>query len=144
MNDFVPVSWNGEAVSTDKLNQMANNDQYLFDRAPRMRYTAGNLTRDTSLKMISGKTPYPANGNSWVQWVNIYFGSFFTAGCHPVVTATIEVPGNKKMMHVVVFGFNNQEIDHTGFIAAAWNQEWPGAASFLDASGYVHWQAVGY
>lgn len=143
MSDYVPVSWNGESVSTDKLNQMANNDQYLFDRSPKIRYSSSNLTRDTSLKVIAGKTPFQPHGK--FDWTNVvvYFGSFFTAGCHPSVTAVAEVTGGWMRKFVAIKGLAG-EIDHTGFLAQVVSQESIPGNGWIEAGGWVHWQAVGY
>lgn len=140
-NDYKPVSWNGEPITNLKLNQMANNTQYLFERAPRIRYSGAGLTRDTALKIISGKSPFPIKTNmDWVD-TNIYFGSFFSAGCKPVVVATVETTGGWLRKYVSLRGFGG-EIDHTGFIAHVVTHE--SFADHINSVGWVHWTATGY
>lgn len=142
MSEYVPMSWNGEPINTDKLNQMCNNSQYLFDRSPRIRYQASGLIRDTGLKVISGKTPFaPDSSHDFVN-VPIYFGSFFTSGSHPVVTATIEIVGGSWRKYVSIQGLAGQEIDQTGFMAQVVAHENP--VQNVMTGGWIHWTAVGY
>jgi hypothetical protein len=141
-NDYVPLSWNGEALSTDKLNQMCNNTQYLYDRSPRIRYSVNGLVRDTGLKLISGKTPY-APTNTDYKDVPVYFGTFFSAGCHPVVTAVVGDSASGLRKFCTVRGFNG-EVDNTGFIAHVSSHEPPGFNQVIFGGGWVHWTAVGY
>lgn len=145
---YVPVNWNGEALTTDKLNQMCNNDQYLYDRSPRIRFSInGAGVRDTSIKMISGKTPYaPTAEGIDNEWLPIYFGSFFTAGCNPVVVANAEPSGFRRRVGLTVAGLNNSTtIDSMGFQAIVWDAEVNQVlGSYIDASGWIHWTATGY
>lgn len=147
-NDFVPVSWNGESISTDKLNQMANNDQFLFDRTPLVRYAfqggQQTITRDNSVKIISGKTPFvPSANTDWIRQ-NIYFGTFFSAGCSPVVTATVETQGpERRTVSIHGLGGLNTDIDINGFVAHVWVASDTGNP-YVSTSGFIHWIAVGY
>ena len=148
-NEFKPVSFNGEPLTTAKLNQAMNNIQYIFERSPRMRYTAPNgegaLTRDTSLKIISGKTPYPLENTRDYLDVHVYFGSFFSAGCKPIVQVTCEHAGGGARRLATLRGHSG-EVDHTGFIAHVSNQENPGAGPHpaFNSPGWIHWTATGY
>lgn len=147
---YQPVSWNGEPVTTDKLNQMANNTQWLFDRAVRVRYSTPAVTRDVQMKVIAGKTPYTStagspNGVVDNEWITISFGSFFSVGCHPVVTASVEPGGHARRIAVTLSGINDfAEIDWNGFQAIVWDAEIDIANSTIEASGFVHWVAYGY
>jgi hypothetical protein len=141
-NDFVPTSWNGETITTDKLNQMCNNTQYLYDRSPRIRYATSGLTRDTGLKLLAGKTPYgPVNADHTT--VSIYFGTFFSAGCRPVVTAVVGDSTSGLRKFCTVLGFNG-EIDNTGFMAHVSSHEPSWANQVIYSGGWIHWTAVGY
>lgn len=142
VNDFVPMSWNGEPITTDKLNQMCNNSQYLFDRSPRIRYAVNAIIRDTGLKVLAGKTPFPPDTAHDYVNVPIYFGSFFTAGCHPSVTATVEIVGGNWRKYVSIQGLTGAEIDQTGFMAQVVAKE--NTVINILNGGWVHWQAVGY
>lgn len=142
MTSFVPMSWNGEPITTDKLNQMCNNSQYLFDRSPSIRYAAAGITRDDGLKIIAGKTPFAPDPNHDYVNVQIYFGSFFTAGSHPIVTCTAEIVGGYWRKYVSIQGLSGAEIDQTGFQAQVVARE--NGTAYIWQGGWVHWQAVGY
>lgn len=137
-NEFKPTTFNGEPLTTAKLNQVANNVQYLFERSPRLRYTGGGITRDNALKVITGKTAFTAAN---VQWVTtpIYFGSYFTAGCRPSVVCQVEPGGLLRRKEVTIIGFNGQ-VDHTGFQAIVYTSE----TNKIDKAGWIHWIATGF
>lgn len=140
---YNPVSWNGEAISREKLSQMANNDQWFFENMTRARYSVAGLTRDTGLRMIMGKTPFPPGVNQARDWVDvkIEFGSYFTVGCKPIIVALVETTGTWLRKYPSLRGLNG-EIDHTGFIAHVVSHE--SFADYINAAGWVHWQAWGY
>lgn len=150
-NEYRPVSWNGEPITNSKLNQMANNTQFLFERTPRIRYAAAGITRDSGLKMIVGKTPIPIVQTEWTE-VETYFGDFFSAGCHPSINANLEMTQNLHRTLMVIRPLGSYttygEIDHRGFKAHVWSNEDDGgggpAADVLTTGGFIHWQAVGY
>lgn len=147
-SEFVPMSWNGEPITTDKLNQMCNNTQYLFDRSPRVRYSNSGVTRDNGVKIISGKSAYSPDNTRNYTYVNVYFGSFFSAGCNPAVTASLEAAGwQGQRNHVVLgglgagdYGVMGGQIDQTGFVAVISTE----AYNTLIVGGWIHWTAVGY
>lgn len=133
---YKPVSWNGEPISNAKLNQMCSNDQWLFENAARVRFNYGG-PRDAGVKIIAGKSPFSTSSLQHV-WVDVYFGSFFSAGCKPSVMTQAETTGlGRKDIHIVGFG---GEVDHRGFRAVVYTDE----VQTIESPGWVHWQAVGY
>jgi hypothetical protein len=140
-NEFNPTSFNGEPLTTAKLNQLSNNIQFLFERGAKIRYKNedANLTRDASLKVLAGKTAYPIVSANYI-YQPVYFGSYFSAGCKPVVTATVEAPSGGHRNRVMVYGLSGGEIDNIGFQAVVTTE----AVSTIGPSGWVHWIAVGY
>jgi hypothetical protein len=134
-NEYKPVSWNGEAITNTKLNQMANNTQFLFERAPRIRWTSAGLTKDTGIKVLAGKVPITTTTNNYC-YLPIYFGTYFTPGCKPILSGGLEA-GNHRS-HVVFQPFAN-ELDHTGMTAVVANE-----AETLYAPGFVHYMVIGY
>lgn len=85
---YVPLSWNpDEPTSTDKLNLMTNNDQWLFENTPRALYTKGS-NRTAGIKFLGGMAIIPAS-KTYHAYVNVNFGSFFTAGCIPIITTGV-------------------------------------------------------
>lgn len=140
---YKPVSWNDRSLSTERLQQMANNDQWLFENSPRIRYSANNITRDSGLKVIAGKTAYAAQPTLDYTNVEVYFGSFFTVGCRPSVSTTVEtsLSGNRKFASIR--GFGGQEVDYRGFIAHVTAHETVNHPWGI-SGGWVHWIAIGY
>lgn len=140
---YKPVSFTSESITQQKLQQMANNEEWLFENTPRLRYSTSGLTRDAGIKLISGKTPH-AQVNAEHLDVPVYFGSFFTGGCKPIVTATVEHNGGGGRRLATIRGHGG-EIDHRGFIAHVTTQEdYPGAIRNFNSGGWLHWMAVGY
>lgn len=138
---YKPTNWGSESISQPKLQQMANNDQWLFENMARVRYSAGGLTRDSGLKIAAGKTAYPATQSDWID-VFVYFGTFFSAGCKPVVNASVEPALGR--IGVVLSGLNfGTEMDYRGFRAHVY-QDFQASGNPLQGAGWVHWQAVGY
>lgn len=141
-SDYNPVSWNGEPITTAKLNQMCNNTQWIFDRMPKIRYASNNINRETTIKVLAGWTPFPPDTTHDYVNVDISFGSYFTAGCHPVITATVEVSGGAWRKYVSIQGLGGQQTDNTGFRAQVVSHE--ATVQNITQGGWIHWTAVGY
>lgn len=138
---YKPVSWNSEPVTQQRLQQMANNLQWLYENNARVRYSAAGIVRDNGIKIIAGKTPIPVSAADFTDCY-VYFGSFFTAGCQPAVTVSLAdmTYGQRKIVVSRGLGGN---IDHRGFIAHVSSNEPPGYAADI-RGGWLHWMAVGY
>lgn len=141
---YKPVSFTSESISQYKLQQLANNSQWLFENSPRMRYLANGLRRDAGLKIIAGKSGYSAR-NSRATAVVVHFGSFFSAGCQPVVTCVVQAGGFWLRKYITVNSLNgiSAPIDHSGFIAHITSYE-DRPNDHIEAHGWVHWHAIGY
>lgn len=138
---YRPISWTDQSLTKEKLQQMANNGQWLFENSPRMRYNyQGSVIKDSGLKVIAGKTAYASTGRDWVD-VPVYFGSFFSAACKPIVTATVE---SANRIDVKINGHDGVEIDYRGFRGHIWIDVIPGWVASPVPNGWLHWQAVGF
>lgn len=137
---YVPTSFTGEQITQQKLQQMANNDQWLFENSSRVRYNYG-VVRDSQVKIIAGKTPYPATTNDNID-VYVYFGSFFSASCKPVVAASVE-PGLGTIGLSIAGLTFGAEMDYRGFRGHVY-QDYYELRNSLQYAGWVHWIAVGY
>lgn len=140
---YVPVSFTSEQVTQQKLQQMANNDQWLFENAAKIRYNAAGIVRDTQVKIIAGKSPYPAVPDQEATSINIYFGSFFSASCKPIVVATVDPTYGRKLCTINSLS-DGAETDYRGFRAHIWAKETAIVPDRLNYPGFVHWIAVGY
>jgi hypothetical protein len=141
--DFNHVSFTSESIPASKLQQLADNDNWLFENAPRLRYAVTDLTKEKGIKIIAGKTRYPATTGADWEDVYVYFGSFFTAGCKPIVTCVTAdtEKGHRKFVNVRGLG---GELDHRGFIGHVTAHEPPGYPQYIHGSGWLHWIAVGW
>jgi hypothetical protein len=140
---YKPVSWSEEPTSVDKLNQMTNNDQWLFENTPRMKYNAYSLNKQSGLKILATYAfmPYTL---ATAQSRAVYFGSFFSVGCQPIVVATPVPLGPQRRFHVAVNGIGRAVPDHTGCFIQLSPDEWNTKNNRVSQSVYVHLIAIGW
>lgn len=141
------ITWTvGSDMNIDRLNIMANNDQWLFENMPKAVYNSAGVKRAAGIKIMAGTTPYPVSITDWVS-IDVSFGSFFSAGSTPVVVATVST-GHSNRKFVTLQGLNGYEqIDHRGFKAIVSNYEWlfdGGIDRKITRLGLVNWIAMGY
>lgn len=138
---YKPVSFSSELISQDKLQQVANNTQWLFDNTARIRYKVNELTKDNGLKILVGKASHPiVTTANWIHG-QVQFGNFFSQNCKPIVTIGIEGQhGGNHRNQIVIYPLVGTEIDHTGFgwVVSTY------AYNTLMGSGFCHYMAVGY
>jgi len=134
---YRPVYWSDdEPTYTRKMNQMASNDQYLFENTPRIRYNAYGLGRDQGHKILTGTllfTPFTTQIEKTQS-----FGTFFSTACKPVIT--MGVIANYGHLFPIARGFDNLVPDHRGFICRVNTQ----IGGYMGENFYVHWQALGF
>lgn len=139
---YKAVSWSdNEPLFTSKLNQMANNDQWLYEHTPRMLYTAYNQRKADGLKIASGILMcHPAP--SGIQQHVVYFGSFFSEACTPVVVTGLMHQGEVRMTFGVK-GIGQTYVDHRGFelLGGAIHH---GTAKAFTKIFWVPWIAMGF
>ncbi len=137
---YTPVDLNSELLTSTKLKQMAANDQWLFENMLRVRYYITNgVVRDNGVKMIAGKSTIPGVGGRDYQYYNVSFNNFFTVGCKPIVTATLESQGGTgHRTNLVIQGLTG-EIDSAGFRAIMSSDTYTSLSSM-----WLNWHAVGY
>lgn len=100
---FQSVAFNiNDQALVQKFNQMSNNDQYLFENLAKVRYRSNALSRDTSVKVLSVRTPIAANTARQVR-ADIYWNGFFSSGCSPICVATA-ISHPQKRLNVTVCG----------------------------------------
>lgn len=140
---YRPISWTDKNLTQEKLQQLSNNDQWLFENSPRLRYNYQNglIVRDNGLKIIVGKTAYGTRASDAVD-IHVYFGSFFSAACKPVISISVETTGAWLRKRVTIRGIGG-EIDYRGFVAHLSTDE-PYVAKNIEAPGWIHWHAAGF
>lgn len=113
---YRPTTWGDEYISADKLNQMAANDQYLFERTPTVYYNANGVSKRTGgMKIAAGQLIVPANKKISAVHREYHFGSFFSQGCRPVVTTGMCMTSGGRY-HITIAGLGNNSAlpDHRG------------------------------
>jgi len=140
---YKPVSWGEEPMSVDKLNQMTNNDQWLFENTPRMKYAAYTLTKNSGLKILATYAYVPPNRNRGTTR-GVYFGSFFSVGCQPIVVATPVATNSQRRFFVAVNGIGRAVPDHTGAQITLQASELNPKNDKLGGAVYVHVIAIGW
>ncbi len=141
---FKDINWaDDEYLSADKLNAMVANTRYLFERAPKMYYNSYAVKKDTGIKIACGAYTI-APGKAHLFRRTIYFGSFFTTGCKPVIVNGITSPSNRRMIPSM-YGIQGEGYvpDHRGFVACV-NTSTTEKAHYLNKQIYFNWIAVGY
>lgn len=143
ISEFKDVNWGAEGVSADKLNVMAANSRYLFERMPKMYYNAYGVQKEAGVKIACGILVVPAS-TAPVQTLNVYFGSFFTPGCKPVITHGVTSWVNGRLIPSM-FGLSGPQYspDHRGFTARIAATELHDK-NYVWKTAYLNWMAMGY
>lgn len=136
---YVPVTWGDEPIFTDKLNQMGNNEQWLFENTPRMYYNAFNTKKPNGVKIMAGMLVLAPSATTMSQG-DYYFGSFFSSGSFPIVVATVNVLDGQRGQIVSIQGIGVKSPDHRGFHAWINNKNYTN----ITAQAYIHFIAVGW
>lgn len=140
---YRPTSWSDtEPAHTAKLNQMSQNDQWLFENTPRMRYSAHGIQREQGLKIAAGIKMIVADQNNQ-HIVTVDFGSFFSSACYPVVVVGGTINRQTVRCHTGARALSGLQIDNRGFeiIAAADNAPY---SDYMTSNYYVPWIAMGF
>lgn len=140
---YKAVSWGEEPTSADKLNTMANNEQWLFENTPRMKYSGYNLTKTSGLKILATYALIPATTARGTSR-GVYFGSFFSTGCQPIVIAQPVPTNGQRRFFVTVNGINRAVPDHTGAAITCIASELNPKNDKIGASVYCHVIAIGW
>lgn len=135
---YRPVWWSDiEPTFTVKLNQMASNDQWLFENSPRMLYSAYGVRRAEGLKIASGTILFPPYTS--VVERTAEFGTFFSTACNPIVVVGGAI-APAGVHWPSIRGLGGGQPDHRGFICRVNTTE--GAA--MGSNFYIPWIAVGF
>jgi hypothetical protein len=143
---FKAISFSpGEILTRAKLNQMTNNEQWLFENILQGQYNAHYIKRTSGLKLAAGIATFAVTTKGG-RSVNVYFGSFFSVGCKPIVVGQAAGHGSGRLICAVTGpGANNNWPDHTGF--RMWLSPDYGLALSLYRiykTAYGNWIALGW
>jgi len=135
---YVPVTWGDEPVFTDKLNQMGNNEQYLFENSPRMYYNSYGIKKTSGVKVMCGILVLPTS-KTRIKTGIFNFGTFFSAGSYPTVTTGVAPRGGSTGGTLTLRSVDAGSIDYRGFRATLYSNVAPDPYAT-----YIHFIAMGW
>lgn len=142
-NQWTPIQWSPfDPILLDKMQQDANNLEWVKDTSIRGRYT-GSVRREKGVRLLCGIKVIPRSTTARNN-VTIDFGEFFSAGCRPQITTGMITPHPR--LHHRISGINQLIPDDRGFMVYVQmdNPNTQNNNNVLDAKSYVSWIAVGY
>lgn len=142
---FSAVSWTASEVLTlDKMQQFADNVQWLRDNTPTAMYTLpSGVKRSTGVKLVAGRALVTARAEDNAM-VAVNFGNTFSVGCLPIVTIGIVNDFATKMYNRVSGPGDLLSPTHTGFQIYVMVANDQAKNDKIKKNMYVHYQAVGY
>lgn len=140
---YKPLSWaDNEPIFTSKLRDMAQNDQWLFENTARMHYNAYDVKRDEGVKVACGLHPFEPAGSGIQQGV-VYFDSFFSTACNPIVVLGVVHQGEVRI-HLGVKGINTPFPDYRGFEILGGSDQLDTKNNRMTKRFWVNWIAMGF
>lgn len=137
------VSWSpGEVMTSQKMNQMAERDEYLKETKVTGHYW-GDPLRSKGVVILAGIATVPgAKGDR--NRVPVRFPKTFSGSCRPIITTGMISPSQAQVF-INISGLGSTAFPTSnGFdIHAVMSSAYPAAKRKL-AKLYVPWQAVGY
>lgn len=141
---YKALQWaDNEDLDVDKLNAMTNNDQWLFENMPRARY-AGSVTKDSGVKILATRAVVPPNSSA-SGGARVYFGNTFSAGCSPIVVASVVPTNFQRRFHIAVSGLGKNVFpDKNGALITISSDEVNPKNMKMLSNVYVQVMAVGW
>lgn len=137
---YKPITWSpNELITEDKLDQIANNSQWLFENTPRAVYEAYGVKRTTGVKIAAGTVLFNGSKTAF-QTKAVYFSNFFSAASKPVVTTG--VISFQRRTFVITNGFGVYQPDSRGFEIVVECEST--SVNKIERDFYVSWMAVGF
>lgn len=140
---YKAITWGDEPITSTKLAQMTNNDQWIVENMPSTFFNGGGVVKTGGIKIYGARFGYsPFNGS--VQNKDVYFGGRFSTGCSPVI-ATGLTGGVFSRKQVLVRGLNGTDIpDSTGCMLTVMVWEPGQYSNTFRSSFYVDIIAMGW
>ena len=123
------------------LDQLSNNQVWLFDNMPSALYTYNAIRRHEGVRLVSGRTLISAT-KSDSQVAEVRFGNYFSASCNPIITTGL-VSNGKRKFFVTIEGYGQIMPDNRGFKVHVFMAD-EAAGATITRNMYVTWQAMGY
>lgn len=146
MSEFKSVNFTDGAVDVQRLQQLTANQQYLNEQKIPIKWTRNEITKVGGLKIACGiVTIGPTTKNN--PAIDVYFGSFFTAGCNPAVSVTYSAYDSRQArVHVLTKGLGEGAFDpdHRGMQVILLADPLAKTTTYFPRSSRVHWIAIGW
>lgn len=80
------LSWGSGPVTAEKLNQMVENSDFLYEKMMRGHFAHLGLMKDTNLRIQGMDVIVPQQINNVSRFANAYWPKPFSPGCKPIIT----------------------------------------------------------
>ena len=140
---FKILSWSDdELITTDKLDDMVSNIEWVRDNMVSGNYAAFNKSKKDGVKIMAGITQITKQGNqSATKQVN--FNSFFNPLAKPIVTISA-VSSHQRRIFTTLSGIGKPFPDGRGFTAHVYIEAEKAANKKITHDFYISWIAVGW
>lgn len=134
-----------DLIGDDKMEQLANNIQWLYENTARTTYMLpSGLHRTENIRLAAGRGIINANTKSDGARIAVNFGNLFSQGCDPLVTTGINSSFQTRVFCVINGLGTRISPDYRGFniyvnIAAESKKN-----DRIKKGFYVNWMAMGY
>lgn len=133
-----------ELLSEDKMDQLLNNVQWIYENTPRATYSlSDSVVRAENVRLACGRVTIPAvkSDNSGA---NVSFPNFFSPGCTPIITTGVVSKGQRHVFCVVNGLGEALQPDYRGFGIWINVAEPDKTKDLIQATMYLNWMAMGY
>lgn len=142
---FRAINWTpNEQIGERKMDQMADNSEWLYRNTPRAIYTLpGGIRRVEGVKMASGRAIITKRDRDSAT-VEVRFGNYFSSRCEPNITTGIVSANSQGRVFCVVHGIGRLIPDNRGFQVGVNIAATTKKLDKIAQTMYVTWQAMGY
>lgn len=137
------MSWGKEPITAQKLNDMVDNMDYLYEKMLTGYYDINGLTRDSGLTIRIGHVKVPQTENTANDVVH-FFSRPFMPGTRPVVLISLASEYFNRIF-IAMRGLDGRATaDHRGFVATFSQDRTPGGPTEYSGEQFLQYVAFGY
>lgn len=135
------LSWGQEPITTNKLNDMVGNSDYLYDHSVTALYDVLGITRDSGISIRCGYTKV-VNTDNWYQALGVYYTRPFLPGVRPVVLTSLAIDSTAQLSYGIK-GLDERAVpDHRGFTIHLWQDRFDADTTRFTGDQWVSWLAI--
>ena len=105
-SSYKRLTWGNEPILTGKLQTMVDNTDFVYAHMPNVKYTRAGVNRESGVKILAGAIHVPKK-HAANKKRDVYFGSFFSAGCFPIIIASVNAAPQSRYI------VNTRNLDDT-------------------------------